>query len=36
MPNSSSAPTRLPQIFIPDDAPLDVADHTAEIGPELA
>jgi hypothetical protein len=25
-----------PQIFIPDDAPLDVADDTAEIGLELA
>src|SRR5262249_51010897 len=27
---------RFPQIFIPDDAPLDVADDTAEIGLELA
>ena len=27
---------RLPQLFIPDDAPLDVADDTAEIGLELA
>ena len=27
---------RFPQIFIPDDAPLDVADVTAEIGLELA
>ena len=26
---------RLPQLFIPDDAPLDVADDTAEIGLEL-
>jgi hypothetical protein len=25
-----------PQIFIPDDSPLDVADDTAEIGLELA
>jgi hypothetical protein len=27
---------RFPQIFIPDDGPLDVADDTAEIGLELA
>src|SRR5262249_2198420 len=27
---------RFPQIFIPDDAPFDVADDTAEIGLELA
>jgi len=27
---------RFPQIFIPDDLPLDVADDTAEIGLELA
>src|SRR5262244_721852 len=27
---------RLPQIFIPDNTPLDVADDTAEIGLELA
>src|SRR5262249_17984785 len=27
---------RFPQPFIPDDAPLDVADDTAEIGFELA
>ena len=27
---------RFPQIFIPDDAPLDVADDTAEKGLELA
>jgi hypothetical protein len=27
---------RLPQIFIPDNAPLDVADHAAKIGLELA
>jgi hypothetical protein len=27
---------RFPQIFIPDDVPLDVADDTAEIGLELA
>jgi hypothetical protein len=27
---------RFPQIFIPDNAPLDVADDTAEIGLELA
>ena len=27
---------RFPQIFIPDNAPLDVADDAAEIGLELA